>query len=1377
MNSFTKAQQDAIAARGNVLVVAGAGTGKTHTLVERCLTLLLDEGCSLENILMVTFTEAAAAEMRHRIRRALLKRQEAQPDHDHLARQLALLDTARISTLHGFCLGLVREHFYELGLDPQVAVLDERQTQPLIHETFDALFAEHYAATTPEAEVVRELIRRQGRGSEERIRALALKLHRYTQTLPNPARWFEEQLALFAEPEPAQWREWFVEGVREWAALWLPPLREIAGEAENVARCVRALGDCRGAGFQPAREGISPSKKPLHDLEAREDRQDACPARLAYALAEILAADAADWPKKRKTELRGPIKKFFEEAEFLHSLTSGTGAAPVSRQPAVVNETTGEDGDRRDACPTDPLAEDWQWIRGPMAALLRLARAFGERFAQAKRELGGVDFADLEQFALRLLRDPAAGAPTAIARQWQERFQHIFVDEYQDINEAQDSIIECLSRAGERANRFLVGDVKQSIYRFRLANPRIFSRYEEAWRADAARGRRISLADNFRSREAILEFVNPLFATLMRPAVGGLAYDEDARLRFGNREERKALALDGGPVAQVSKPAVSPTSKSAGPAGSSGLGEVVGPAGWETRDPADLEVCATGQRQPCVEFHLIAEDGENGSDAPAEDLSTAESELLDLQSNEREARLVAVRLRELMAAQHPLWDAKAGAFRPAQWGDMVVLLRSPSSRVESFAKEFSRLGVPLQAARGGFYESAEIMDVLSLLQVLDNPLQDVPLLAVLRSPLVGLSLDELVEIRVALRPGLFWTALKRWHQINAECGMRNAELPAGDAGAIPHAAHRTPHFVKVDTFLTQYARWRRIAREGSLTECLETALAETAYEALLQAGARGKERVANVRRLLSLARQFDPYQRQGLFRFLRFVEAQQAAALEEEPAPLPTQDAVRLMSIHKSKGLEFPVVAVAGLGTRFNFQDLHADILLNEFYGLCPKVLPPDSEQRYPSLSHWLATRREKRELLGEELRLLYVAMTRARDTLLLIGTASGQEAGEPWPSNLSPSSEPRPEPLDQPLNLALPDQGDWGRETKIKSHSKHAEARDWAGAEPTDRDLLDARCPLDWLRRWLPQATAVSDWTGDRHGQNELLRWKIYLPADPCLLREKPETEGAAVAAVPPEPEAALVRRWRARLLWQYPCRAATQEPAKTTVSVLRRRTVEDTDEETRVLFRSRGHKSQAQAAATARASHAGLSAAERGTAHHAFMECVNLERVESLGELRNEVARLASQGLLAAEAVAALDLDAIVEFWQSELGRRIRAHRSHVHREVPFTARFTPEELAAAGIKLSAVSDLTSLAGEFIVVQGAVDLAVIAPEEIWLLDFKTDHVKSGELAEKARSYEPQLNLYAHALARIYRRPVQECWLHFFALGRSAAVRGTSPA
>ena len=683
----------------------------------------------------------------------------------------------------------------------------------------------------------------------------------------------------------------------------------------------------------------------------------------------------------------------------------------------------------------------------------------------------------------------------------------------------------------------------------------------------------------------------------------------------------------------------------------------------------------------------------------------------DLEATEREARVIAARLRELRDEGHEIWDDEAKAMRPVAWSDMAVLLRSPASRAEAFAKEFHRAGVPLAVARGGFYESLEVSDLLGLLRLLDNPLQDLPLLAVLRSPLVGLSASELARVRVGRTRGCFWDALRQFQREGANTSDASDTSDA-------RAGADADGWAKVDGFLKRFDVWRERMRQTSLSYCLETALAETHYEALLQAEARGAERVANVRRLLDLARQYDPYQRQGLYRFLRFIEAQADAELDLAAATATAADAVQLLSIHRSKGLEFPVVVVACLGAAFNFRALEEDILLDEHFGLCPRVVPPDAEQSYPSLPWWLARQRERRELLGEELRLLYVALTRARDTLVLVGSYA---KGEPWPTE--------------------------------------------AARALTDTEVVAARNFLHWLRAWLPQVTDAEDWADDSHGGNGLLRWRIHHSDGGAEAGVGVEVE--MPSPVIAEAEMLAVEDWarlEQRVTAEYPWVAATLEPAKTSVSVLRRRQIE-ADEEAKP---SKYSQPASGSFVLKRGGDGELTATERGTAHHTFMELVAVARTGTLAELRAEGARMVEQGLLRAAEAAALNWAGIAGFWTSELGEAVRRNATRVQRELPFTARVDGADLQALGLHPPGPP---LPAGEFVVIQGVVDLALILPDEIQLVDFKTDRVSGEELRAKARAYEPQLGLYARALERIYHRPVRRKWLYFLESGRALEV------
>lgn len=1208
--NLTAAQQLAVAAPGNVLVVAGAGSGKTRTLIERACACLRSgtPATALSELLLVTFTEAAAAEMRQRLR-ARLEEWAQQSGDSRWAEQVALFDTAHIGTLHSFCFRLVNQHFHQLALDPQLTVLPNAEARLLAEETLDAVLEDQFNTASPHAAAVQQLLQVQAAGRVRTLRHLVFRVHAYSRSLPNPEAWFRRQFAIFENSLPIAWQEWLPEAVALWQRLWRESLSRHAARGNDLAR------QC------------------LARLDALSDR----PTRAEIAAVANAVVDiSSNPPRGKKGAWVNPLKQFWADAGFLASL-----ASPVAPPNTDQNNTN-----LANPAP-DPLAEDWEWSRSHVLTLLRLTRAFGEAFATAKRERGELDFADLEQFALRLLWDFERDCPTALAEEQRRRLRFVFVDEYQDINAAQDFIITALSRTGAAANRFLVGDMKQSIYRFRLADPRIFRGYAAAWR-NGQPGRTIALAENFRSREAILDFVNSVFHVILRPEIGGLAYDTEAALQFGAPEQRRALSRAADTV-------------------------------------------------PRVELHLRVKPKSVAADE-------ADDELSDLREAEKEARLIAVRLKQLVEERHEIWDDAAREFRPVRYGDMAVLLRAPKAKAEGYAKQFERVGVPLQVARGGFFDSLEVSDLLNLLRLLDNPLQDLPTLAVLRSPLVGLTLDELATVRLALPKGHFWTALARWREIES-----TRSETAGQT-------HAEALFDKVSRFLTRYQRWRRLARQGSLSHCLDAVLAETHYADWLRTQTRGEQRRANVERLLTLAQQFDQFRRQGLFRFLRFIEAQQAVEAEPEFAPMADENAVRLMSIHQSKGLEFPVVVLGDLGKRFNDQDLRTDLILDEEYGLCPCIQPPDTGRKYPSLAHWLARRRQQRELLGEELRLLYVAMTRARDTLLLTGSVP-----ESWLAQDPPVEQ---------IGVV---------------------------------EILEGRSYLDWLWPWFATNGGPAD-TAPASGQHPLFAWTLH--SDESLREESSNNASPApVPAETPSTAARAVALWaQARELaaWQYGHRAATREPAKTSVTALRRRFMET--EEAVDIFRPLRTKPKAKAAVPRRGT---LPAAAAGTAHHRFLQRVALERTGSVTELQAEARRLETAGWLSPQEVAVLDFASLAAFWSSSVGRRIREHAEAVRRELGFTARFLPDEFR----RVIGVASAPELAGEAVVVQGVADLVVVLPDELWLLDFKSDAIVAAELVERRQRYEPQVRLYALALERIFRRPVRERWLHFLALQQTVPV------
>jgi ATP-dependent helicase/nuclease subunit A len=1161
MTLLTPSQQQALEREGDLLVVAGAGTGKTRTLVERCLARLTqrDHPTPLDRMLVVTFTEAAASEVRRRIRERLQEHLAADPDNGWLDEQLARVDAAPIATLHGFCLRLVREHFHELGLDPQLTVLPEEQARALRSETLNALLERILNGNALEAENTRQFLLEHDRGLESPVRHLVQRIHDYTQTLAKPQGWFDKEQEYLRQSYPAHWVPWLISGTLAWRALWLPTLRAQSGASDFARQAATLL------------ERIPP---------------DASRSQIAETLRAVRDADTPEaWPRGSRTRLRKSLGPFMADAAFLHSVAHGEASS-------------------------DPLAQDWAWIRSPALALLSIASDFSSDYARAKRDLGAIDFHDLEQFALRLLRNPDSGEPSDIALAWRARLDFLFVDEYQDINEAQDAILRALAREGGAANRFLVGDVKQSIYRFRLADPRIFQTYTQAWRALGSSGGVIDLTTNFRSRPRLLQFVNSCFEPLMRPELGGIDYAQGHALQPGHPGDDD-----------------------------------------ETDEP--------------VEGHLVVS---TKSETSEEEEAASPDSARTSTDTEREALLIGRRLKELHAT------ALARGQRLA-WRDMAVLLRAPRPQAQTYVKVFGSLGIPLAVPRTGFFDCLEVSDLVNLLRVLDNPLQDLPLLAALRSPLVGLEDNQLAAVRTTAPRGRFWTALVRAARVAAPHPAAARALE----GARP----------RIRSFLETFRRWRQLAREDSLSQCLETLLHDTRYEFWLATQSRGSERQANVHRLLTLSRQFDRFHRQGLFRFLKFVELQDEADTEPPEATTAPVDAVQLVSIHQSKGLEFQVVAVGGLGRRFNTGELRERVILDERYGLCPRVQPPGSTRHYPSLPYWLAAFHRRADSLGEELRLLYVAFTRARQRLLLCGSASQKEQDA------------------------------------------------WANGEAAVTGalrLLTAKCALDWLGPLLVRTT-----------QPPLVR--LYVHESHAVA---PPPANASSNSCPTQPTHPLPTPDQlAAMEWTYRFATATAQPAKTSVSEVRRRATE-TDE-------TAGGGLPGQRPRARRRSDDRADAAQTGIAHHAFLEAVRLEQTATAAQLRQEAQRLEEEGLLLPAQARALDFAALARFWQSPLGNSLRLSGQHVHRELPFTARVNPSDFSRLG--LQPPPGLPE--SDFVVVQGVVDLAVILPAEIWILDFKTDRVGADGAGPFHRRYAPQVQLYALALSRIYHRPVTRIWLH----------------
>ncbi|MCS7089828.1 MAG: UvrD-helicase domain-containing protein [Verrucomicrobiota bacterium] len=1227
-SELTKNQALAVQAVGNVLVMAGAGTGKTRTLVERILHLLVPPQqaaamaghgtapCRVTELLVVTFTEAAAAELRERIR---LRLEDAvrSDSGTRWREQLALLDSSSIGTLHSFCYRLIADHFADLELDPRLTVIEEGQASLLQREVLEELLETILNSQGEQAAALRWAFLENFRADLARLREWVLRVHAFAQSLQNPAAWYDAQAALLSESSPKQWQNWLGHAFKFWYERWLGRLQEETKQGNRAAQLIDGI-------LQHEQLTLA---EPLSSSVDVQRWANVC----ASCLAEVdRAVKAKEVRKKDCASLGGCL----DDLRYLHRLLHGdTGSASANRKALVV---------------------DWDRMRRPMLALLRLSQAFGNAYAAAKRQRGWLDFADLEQFALVLLWDHGRGQPTDLARRLRHRYRWIFVDEYQDINPAQDLILRALCRDEPLGNRFLVGDVKQSIYQFRRANPKIFRDYAEQWQTGTQKGV-IFLRENFRSRPELLRFVNEVFSRLMHEEVGGVSYGQEARLEPGS----PAPAVGGVTL----KPAV----------------EV-----WIWQ-PSERSLTVSASTEPTE-----AEDFQVDAWTQAE----------------REARFVALRLRQLKRRHWLVRDPKTGLPRPVRFSDMAVLLRSPAPKTEIYVRQFEEAGVPLEVPQKGFFQSLPVSDLLNLLRLLDNPIQDLPLLAVLRSPLVGLSMDELAWICAQDRNLPVWQRMCRW--------TRRAEPD-------PECPIDTDGLRKVlQGFIHQHARWRQLARQRSVSACLEAILTETRYLDWIATRPEGRIHQMQLERCLELAREHDRIYGGGLHQFLDHLEAFDDCGAEPEVGLVGGSDAVRLLSIHQSKGLEFPVVVVADLSKPFNLQDLQSEVLVDEEYGLSAKIRTADGRQSYPSLSYWLARQRQWREKIGEEIRLMYVACTRARDYLLLTGQAPARmyETGSGrWDAARlldARSSMDLYLPVFQELGLPAPQ-----KDAQVLMGSTLHFQYGWLPAEQTEP-------PEDSITEEARPPAAIQS----RTDQDSGVDWIQEALQRGC--------EGFTVSS--------------------YPHLAATQEPAKTTVTSVQHRWHEDPVLPWLVsttIQRERRFPSPP------------LTALERGTAYHRFLRDFSLEIPPTVEAFRSEAHRLQQAGKLTRAEVEALDLNGLAAFWASDLGELLRKYRLAIRRELAFTLCMSASDLR----QLLGRSADPSLAGERVVVQGAADLVVVLPQELWVLDFKTDQLQSVSIQSGIQRYRIQLCLYAHALETIYRRPVQRRWIHFLAVHQTVEV------
>jgi ATP-dependent helicase/nuclease subunit A len=1099
----------------SLLVSAAAGSGKTAVLSERCVYLVCDarQACDIDELLVVTFTEAAAMEMKSRIAGALRQRAARAPSA-RLARQVALAEQANVSTLHSFCTRLLRQHFHLARLDPSFRVLDGDEAYLLRREIARELLRDRYELD--DGGEFHRLIDGYGDGDDRKILKQLLHAHDLLTSVLDPAAWLTNARARIADGATGQLEQ--SELGHQLVALLEKGLDSLTHRCELARAQVSELGFSKYAHYLGNLAGaIRYWSQALRDggvdalCEVVKDMQpDDLPREKGDAADLELAKSAINSVREqmKKGAWRNLLR--FTSAQWQEGLSA-----------------------------TQPHAE----------IFLSLVEQFQTRYRMAKSASRAVDFADLERLTLMVLRDADAQGlfPSAAALACHRRFAHVLVDEYQDINEVQDAILyllsrECIAAQGKViGNLFCVGDVKQSIYRFRLAEPGRFLARQDRFREPGAIGEAIDLQHNFRSRGPLLEAINSVFEGLMTADAAEIEYKKGHRLQAGL-----------------------------------------------TYPPAPGMQCFSGSP---IELHLLAARSREGND------EAEESETEDLDRSEREALLIARRIRQVLGldGQTPTCVMARGKDglepRPARFSDIVVLLRSMKHKAQRYAAVLRDSGIPVHFDSGsGYFESAEVADMLALLELLNNRRQDIPLAAVLRSPVANVQQPEEAMARI------------------------RAAYPAGDGIAFHEAVFRyaAEHddviAKNVRQFLDQLDRWRNASRQRPLAEVIWRIYRETGYLAFVSGLVGGEQRIANLMHLHERAAQFSRFQRQGLSRFMRFLRELE----EESDAALPSiaseaQDVVRIMSVHRSKGLEFPIVIVADLGKRINLADCQGNILVDRAAGLGMSVVDEHKQCRYPSLALALVKQRLSRAAIAEELRVLYVAMTRAREHLILLGTCR-EGSADKW-------------------------------------------ALRWAGHQgPLPADVVqEARTALDWLG---PVAFATVDtFITTTYSEMDMKAWP--LPA----ARQRGQNSGPALARLqpladdPPVTEAAA--RAIARVWFQYPHRPAAELPAAQAMTEAPGTKLQTLHRPTFML--------EAQNSANS------YRAIDRGEATHLVLQHLQFGGDCDGDDVSAQIQWLVLRRIITGAQASLVDRDAIAWLLQSPVGQLLRLHHRILRRELP--------------------------------------------------------------------------------------------------------------
>ncbi|MBT2735098.1 helicase-exonuclease AddAB subunit AddA [Bacillus sp. ISL-7] len=1225
----------------DILVAAAAGSGKTAVLVERMIQKILskEDPMNVDELLVVTFTNASAAEMRHRIGEALEKAIDEDPWSRHLRKQLSLLNKASISTLHSFCMEVIRKYYFLIDVDPGFRIADETEAQLIRDEVMDELFEEEYGKKDNVAffNLVDSFTSDR---SDAALMDIVRSIYDFARSNPLPDQYLKSIIRMYDVSAINNLAELsFIQALLFDIELQLEASREMIKRGLEVTKLP--------GGPAPRAENFLDDLKIIDTLLLA--KQDSW---------ETLYQAMQTWSFSRAKQVKGDHydKELTEKAQKLRE-----------KAKKKIQDIKEELFTRK----PESFLRDMDEMRPLIETLVHIVKEFSLRFEKVKREKGLVDYADLEHNCLAILTKEISAEgeflPSEAALAYQRHFKEVYCDEYQDTNMVQETILKLVTKKDElNGNMFMVGDVKQSIYRFRLAEPNLFLGKYNRFKADGdSTGLRIDLARNFRSRKEVLDATNYLFKQIMGIKVGEIEYDEAAELRAG--------------------------------------------APYPDDEPYPVELLLIDQN--------AQDNGSPVTEGKTEVSELEEFDAIGLEQSQLEARIIASKIKELVANGAPVYTTKTKSNRPFMYRDTVILLRS-MTWAPQIIEEFKQQGIPIYANLStGYFNATEVAIMISLLRVIDNPFQDIPLAAVLRSPIVGLNEEELSIIRIHQKRGSFWEA------VTAFCKSKEAKNTA-------------EFYEKLRRFYDFLTEWRGVARQGSLSELIWQLYRDTQFYDFVSGLPGGKQRQANLRALYDRARQYEQTSFRGLFRFLRFIERMiergddlgAARALGEQ------EDVVRIMTIHSSKGLEFPVVFMAGMARTFNMADVRKPYMLDKEYGFASKYVNAEKRISYPSLPQIAFKRKKKMEMLAEEMRVLYVAMTRAKEKLYLTATLKdAQKKIDQW-NEVSSHTE-------------------W----LLKDYERAAVSSyiDWIGpALVRHQDANELRLSGTGNALVPEEITShPSSWKISLISAEEIKKTELEIGMNEDQFLEMVQ-KGEHVPATSP-----FVEDIKSRLDWEYSFPSAAAHRSKQSVSEMKRqREMADEQSGTDLV----NHVNRYKKSIVKRPKfmqEKQLSPAERGSAMHMVMQHVDLTNSVSQESLQEQLTWMVNNELLTSDQAEVIDKNLIVQFFHSDLGIRYFNAKA-INREVPFTLSMPARD----------VYPTWKDEEESVFVQGIIDCVFEEENGLILVDYKTDQISDRYKGgfDQAKSiledrYKMQINLYTRAIEQIWKRKVTEKYLFFF--------------